>query len=151
MSDTPHTSQVYSAERCLIATPLASLAANGASPAQVAQAAIAVWAAVHEALAPVIGQGGVTALYKRSLHLSRESHPWLTSVYEGSAVPGDFSALRAALSEQDSAVAAAAHDAMLQTMCDLLTRLIGSSLTARLLQGVGPSPSTGSAGQDDSP
>ena len=124
---------------------------DGASPAQVAQAAVAMWGIVHDALSPVIGPGGVAALYKRTLHLSREAYPWLGAAYDDAVVPGDFTSLRAALSNEDSKVAAAAHDAMLQTLHDLLARLIGPSLTSRLLPGIWPSPPTGPAAPDPSP
>ena len=56
--------------------------------------------------------------------------------------------MRAALSQQTAANAAAAHDAMLQTFQDLLDNLIGRSLTQRLLQAVWDQPSSGDAVQD---
>jgi hypothetical protein len=117
----------------------------------VADAAVAAWSAVHAALAPVIGQGGVTALYKRSLHLTRTDHPWLASAWEGAVTPGDFMSLRAALALQDAVVAAAAHDTMLRTLHDLLTTLIGPSLTTRLLISASAFPIAGPAVQDPSP
>ena len=110
---------------------------------------MSVWEAVHAALAPVIGHAGVAALYKRTLHLTRPVHPWLGPAYESTAKPGDYSALRAVLAQQDSAVAGAAHDAMLQTLHQLLGTLIGPSLTARLLQAVWPLTHAGPAVQDN--
>lgn len=109
-----------------------------------------MWEAVYAALSPVLGPGGVVALYKRTLHLARADHPWLAAPYESTVPPGDFSALRAALAEQSSAVAGAAHDSMLQTLHQLLDTLIGPSLTARLLQAVWPlTPEAGHAVKDN--
>ncbi|MEO8656316.1 MAG: hypothetical protein ABI409_19495, partial [Ramlibacter sp.] len=92
------------------------------------------WTAIDGALSPIIGAGGVAALYRRSVHLVVPGHPWLAAAYEGALQPGDFAPLRTALSLQTGANAAAAHDAILQTFQDLLDNLIGQSLTQRLLQ-----------------
>ena len=43
----------------------------------VADAAIARWEAIREALAPVLGQRGVAALHRRALHLASVAHPCL--------------------------------------------------------------------------
>jgi len=127
---------------------LGTAAADGANAGQIADTAVAIWAAVDGALAPVIGPRGSAALYKRSLHLARADFPWLAAAYEGAVDPGDFGALRAALAKQDAPAAAAAHDATLQIFHDLLADLIGRSLTQRLLQSVWESPSSGNAVQD---
>jgi hypothetical protein len=124
------------------------LAASGADPRQVAEAAATLWRAIEAALSPVIGVRGITALYQRSLLLASADHPWLVAAYEGALQPGDFSALRAALSQQAASDAAAAHVATLQVFRDLLDNLIGRSLTHRLLQAVWDHPSSGVAAQD---
>ena len=130
---------------------LEALVARGADIGEIADAAIALWSAIDAALAPVIGPRGSTALYKRSLHLSRGSYPWLGAAYEGAGKPADFSSLRAALLQQPPARAAAGNYAALKTFHDLLADLIGRSLTQRLLQAVWESPSSGTAAQDASP
>jgi len=130
---------------------LGPLAAGGATPDQVADAAVSVWRAVHAALSPVIGAAGVAALYKRTLHLQREDRPWLDDAYYGAVKPGDFTSLRSSLSRQDSVIAAGAHDAMIRSLVGLLSELIGPSLTQRLLQPVWPSPTAGNPMQDLSP
>lgn len=99
----------------------------------------------------MIGQGGVAALYKRTLHLASIDHPWLAAAYQGAGLPGDFTSLRAALSQQDSISAAAAHEAMVRILRDMLANLVGPSLTGRLLQAVWAPPSAGNAVQDASP
>jgi hypothetical protein len=110
-----------------------------------------VWEAIDAAMGPIVGQRGIAALYQRSLHLAGADHPWMAAAYEGALEPGDFSALRAALSLQTGSNAAAAHDAMLQIFQDLLDNLIGRTLTQRLLQAIWDLPSSGHAVQDNSP
>jgi len=130
---------------------LGPAAASSADAAQIADAAVAAWAAIHGALAPIIGARGIAALYKRSVHLALADHPWLAAAYEGAPQPGDFASLRAALSQQTAQNAAAAHDALLKTFQDLLDSLIGRSLTQRLLQTARDQFSSGAAVQDQSP
>ena len=125
--------------------------AEGADSKSVADAAVAVWVAIDAALSPVIGRRGNAALYRRSLHLARAHHPWLTTAYEGAAHPGDYGALHVALSRQTAAVAAQAHEALMTTFQDLLADLIGRSLAGRLLQGAWDPHSNGNAAQDSSP
>ncbi len=125
--------------------------ADGATAQVTADAAIAAWTALHAALAPVIGQGGAAALYKRALHLARADYPWLAAVYEGTPAPGDFRSLGVALAAQTAPVAAAAHATVLRTLNDLLSTLIGPSLTERLLKPASHLLSAGPAVQDASP
>ena len=112
------------------------MATGDGNAERIADAAVSAWCDVHAALSPVIGHRGVAALYKRSLYLTQVAHACLTPVHEGELVPGNFSALRAALSQQTSQDAAAAHGALLQAFYDLLTNLIGASLTDQLLRSV---------------
>jgi hypothetical protein len=130
---------------------LVRLAAEGALPSQVADAAVREWKQVHDALAPLIGQSGATALYRRAVHLARADRPWLDPAFLGAVTPGDFSAYRDAMAQQDSAIAAGAHDETQRALRALLINLIGPSLTARLLQAAAVSPSAGKAVQDPSP
>jgi hypothetical protein len=99
-----------------------------------------------------VGARGALALYRRTLFLASETHPWLAAAYAVAAEPGDFSALRAALSRQDAAAAAAAQEQMLQTLRRLLHQLIGPPLTERLLHAVWAAfPSSGNAAPDTLP
>lgn len=124
------------------------MAAAGADAEQIAGEAIAVWQAIHSAMAPVIGQRGSAALHHRCLHVARATCPWLDPACEAAAGPGDFAALRHALASRTSAEAAAAHDSMVLAFLELLTTLIGEALTARLLQGVGDRPSDDISSQE---
>lgn len=112
----------------------ARLAADGVAPAKIAEQAVLTWAAFDAALAPVIGQRGVDALYRRTLSLVLPNHGWLASVHEAGFRPGQDPAFRAAVAHQDRASAAAASGALLQTFHGLLVDMIGSALTDKLLQ-----------------
>ena len=50
--------------------PLADLVSDGADAEQLADAIVAMWLEIDQALHPIIGHRGVAALYNRSLHLT---------------------------------------------------------------------------------
>jgi hypothetical protein len=120
---------------------LTQLAADGADGQRIADRAVATWRDIDAALSPIIGRRGVAALFKRSVLLAVPRQASLVSADENVDAPGDFAALRAALSAQTAADAIATNGALLKTFVDLLTNLIGVSLTERLLQSVLDIPS----------
>ena len=115
----------------------------GADAPRVAAIAVAIWEDVGMALSPIIGQPGVDALFKRSIYLTRSAHPCLARVVEDKAQPDGLANLRAVLAQQPSNMAVAANIGLLHSFQDLLTSLIGSSLTERLLRAVWDKPSSG--------
>jgi hypothetical protein len=118
---------------------------------RIVASAITTWHDINTTLGPIIGQRGVSGLYKRCLNLTRADYPWLAAVEEAVPEAGEFDPLQRALSQQPSSVAAAASGALLQTFYTLLTNLIGASLTTQLLQSVrGFSPSGHASSQDTS-
>ncbi|WP_202845260.1 hypothetical protein [Luteimonas saliphila] len=132
---------------------MAQRAGEGADAARIAEAIGEIWDGIDVALAPVIGQRGVAALYRRSLHLAAAAHPWL-ELREDAQAPADLVALKSAISRQDHpAEATAGAVALLQAFQSVLTSLIGPSLTRRLLDAVWtpPSPSSGLPAQDPAP
>lgn len=132
-----------------VVVTLARLAREGADAASIATDAVAIWRDIDAALVPIIGQAGVTALYKRSLYLARVSHPRLATVYEAVSVSDGYATLHSVVSQQATAAdAIAAIGTLLQTFHDLLAHLIGESLTERLLRSVWDPPSSGHAVQD---
>jgi hypothetical protein len=137
--------------RQVIQSALTQLSTDGADAPRIAHVAIATLDAIDAALAPIISQRGVAALYQRSLFLIRPGFPWLVAVYEGALVPGDFSSLQAALAEQSAEDAMLGTTALLCTFNDLLSSLIGESLTERLLGSICDTPSSGDAVQDIKP
>jgi hypothetical protein len=134
-----------------IADPLAHRVAPGANAAQIADAMVATWQDIDAALTPIIGRGGVAALYRRSLYLTASAHPWLAGTHDGSQTSNDMAALRSAVEQQGSADAALGGNALLQTFYSLLGSLIGTSLTERLLRSVWADSSSGPPAQDTMP
>lgn len=119
-----------------------------ASAEQVADAAVVVWRNIDAALAPIIGQQGVAALFRRAQYLVRDQYPWLASLQQDVRGLPSFEALHSALSLQPAADSAQANGTLLQVFHDLLANLIGESLCDRLLRSVWTLPSTGLAAQD---
>jgi hypothetical protein len=134
-----------------MASTLKHRAGDGADAAYIAETLVSIWRDIDAALRPILGQHGVAALYKRSLHLCCPDRPWLAGVQEGLATAMDLDALQAAFAGQDNASAASAGGDLLQTFQDLLTSLVGPSLAERLLQSVWTSSSSGEPAQDLSP
>jgi len=133
-----------------IESHLAHLVSGGAETALVADAAVATWWRVHQALSPIIGHGGVDALVKRSLYLVRVEQPRLFALHDELTAQNEYAALHAALARESPAGAALSHDALLQAFCDLLGSLIGASLTERLLEFLWDAPCGGPATTDTS-
>lgn len=121
-------------DRQPIATALARKT-EGTDARQIAAVVTTAMGAIETSLRPIIGKGGVVAMYRRSLLLVATAHPWLTSS-DSSRNEIDLPALRSLLAEQDAAGAATAGAALLQTFCDLLASLVGNSLSERLLRNV---------------
>ena len=125
------------------------LAAESIDAVRIAETAVSIWDGVGVALSPIIGQAGVAALFKRSVYLTRNTHPCLSAVDEG-ALPstGERAALQVVLAQQDSVEAVAVNAALLQNFHELLISLIGASLSERLLRPVWDNPSSGDAVQE---
>ncbi len=101
----------------------------------VADAAVARWESMVDALTPVLGQRGVAALYRRTLIVAGRDHPCLLLAHEDTE-PVRFEQLRKILFQQPADQAAAATDASVETFHELLNSLIGIPLTQRLLGGL---------------
>ena len=127
-------------------------AKDGATSEQVADILGSAWQQITGALAPVIGQRGVAALYKRSLHLASASHPWLTAAgHAGSVSDMDLESLRTELVRRPPVEAARAGAALLLSFHRLVGSLIGPALSGQLLDHVWASLLSGSPAQDPPP
>jgi hypothetical protein len=133
------------------AANLAQRTAPGADAAQIADAFVSRWQEMDTALRPIIGRGGVTALYARGLYLTASARPWLAAAHKPVQGAVDISALREALALQSSAHAIDGSQALLQTFYELLTTLVGRSLTDQLLGSVWAQSLSGLPAQDPSP
>ena len=137
------------AETRMMQTLFAQQSTAGADASPIAEVAVSIWKDVGIALSPIIGQTGVAALFKRSIHLARGAHPCLAAVLDDPAQPGELATLQTVLAQQTRATVMAANAALLQNFQDLLISLIGLSLTERLLRPVWDPPSSGQAEQDN--
>lgn len=122
-----------------LAAPLAYRLDDDATAAQIAAAFRVVWLELETALSPIIGPRGVAALGQRSLHLACMAYPWLA---EGAPGPPDATArpdaavLVTLLAQRRREEAAAAGSSVLLNFHQMLSNLIGPSLTERLLRHV---------------
>jgi hypothetical protein len=124
----------------------------GASSAQIAALVGRVCREIDLALVPIVGQRGVAAMFARSLQLAAKSQAWLMSGESGAAlvpVAFDPAALCAVIARQTRPEAAAGACLLLQTFCELLAKLVGLSLTERLLRTPWLTFLSGTAAQDN--
>lgn len=119
--------------------------------ATTAQAIASILQNMDTALTPIIGHQGVAALYRRSLHLCAANHPRLASTCDRVQAGMDLTALKSVLVEQSEADALFFGEVLLTTFYELLTTLIGPSLTARLLRGVWEPSLSDTPSQENSP
>ena len=108
------------------------------SPKQVAAGAVEAWKKLFAHLAQHLGEGGIRALFERSLTLTRAKFPWLPSLAEAPPQGSPWVALRASLETRGSDEALEASVAMVAAFIGLLGKFIGEDLTMRLLQEVWP-------------
>ncbi|WP_415769315.1 hypothetical protein [Pseudomonas sp. LB3P38] len=119
-----------------IVASLAHRVGPNADTARIAQAIISTLRDMDVALTPIIGQQGGAALYRRSLHLCASHHPRLAGTCDRAPPGMDLTALKSVIVEQSETDALFFGEMLLTTFYELLTTLIGPSLTARLLRGV---------------
>ena len=120
-----------------------SRAGRDADAGRLADEIIAMLREIDIALCPVIGRRGFDALQARCLYLASSSHAWLNvglkarlKADEAGPNPLDLATLRSILSRQSPDLCTAGGVALLTTFGELLTSLIGRSLTDRLLSGI---------------
>ncbi len=115
---------------------LSQRAGIGPDASAVANAALDVWLQIVSLLEPVLGAGGVDALFGRALNLAKATDPQLAApgVHGNSA--SSLVSLQKALASGDAAVAFQGSHRLLETFVELLENLIGETLTASLLEPV---------------
>ncbi|WP_229801726.1 hypothetical protein [Pseudomonas mandelii] len=134
-----------------IVASLAHRVGPDADIARIAQAIISTLRDMEVALTPIIGQQGVAALYRRSLHLCASNHPRLASTRDKVPAGMDLTALKSVFVEQSDVDALFFGEVLLTTFYELLTTLIGPSLTARLLRGMWEPSLSDTPSQENSP
>jgi hypothetical protein len=98
-----------------------------------ARRAILGWRRIEQRLVPIIGNGGVGALYGHSLALSRGKFPWLPLANESSRGQVEWTPLYLAFAGQPAWTSSSADAALQQTFHDVLASLVGGPLARRLL------------------
>ena len=124
---------------------------DGESARGIAQRASSTWRHFDTVLSPIIGHGGVAALYRRSLFLVRADRPWLPGAHNGALDPVEFSELESAIGGQTTHDAKVATEALVNNFRELLSDLVGPALTERLLRPVPSLTSHGDTVQDTRP
>jgi hypothetical protein len=119
-----------------IVASLAHRVGPTADIASIAEAIISILQDMDAALTPIIGQQGVVALTRRSLLLSATTHSRLAGTYDCVRPTPGLTDLKSVLLEQSEVDAVFLGEVLLSTFYQLLTTLIGPSLTTRLLHGV---------------
>ncbi|NDK38467.1 hypothetical protein DT603_06375 [Pseudoxanthomonas gei] len=104
--------------------------------------------AVHLALAPIIGDRGVSALYRRSLLLAAREVAGAEGFHRTADASDDYATLQSALAQQSGADAATLGQALFRHLYIILASLIGEALTGRLLQPMFDTSSNGHAVQE---
>lgn len=131
-----------------LSAALADRIGQAADAAQAADIVALIWQEIDRALYPLIGKLGVAALFKRSLYLTSAAYPWLAGTHEGVQTAMDLESLHSVLAQQSTTQAASAGVALFLTLYELLSSLIGASLTERLLPLFGVHLVSGPNGQD---
>jgi len=134
-----------------ITAALAHRVGKGANGGQIADVVVSAWKDIKITVGPIIGQRGVAALYQRSLYLTGPAFPWLAAICDSARTDLDLAGLKTVLAQQESANAAAGGAALLQTYYELLTSLVGPSLTERLFRSVWTNSLGDPPAQDASP
>ena len=124
------TPELAAAARKLVAAELATSVGAGA---------VHACEQLSQHLARIIGEMGVRTLLSRSATLTSARFPWLASAIPRTAAAiSPWAALGAAMESQDPQTASDAFVDLLATFIELLGRLIGDALVARLLQELWP-------------
>lgn len=120
----------------LIRSALLRTAGPRADARAVSDACVGLWQRVAAQLVPIVGEGGVEALYTRCLNLQRIACPDGEAAGRSLATATPFLAVRLNLERREAAEALEASVALLDAFNTLLSTLIGKALTDRLLNPV---------------
>jgi type IV secretory pathway VirB2 component (pilin) len=130
-----------SPQRQPLQASLDALTGEFADAAQVAEATVVLVLEIGACLRPVVGKLGVEALYRRSVFLASQGHPWMTAALQASQPAMDLASLRVALSAQSRPEATAGGEALLTALDHVLVSLVGPSLAERMWRPVAGLPS----------
>lgn len=100
----------------------------------VADAAIGLWEQMAIQIVSLVGEGGFSSLYARSVFVAQSTFPWLAANSLSPQADQRFAELKTSLEGQMPAQASAANSLLLITFTDILAALIGEQLTAGILR-----------------
>ncbi|SNY44095.1 hypothetical protein SAMN06297280_0690 [Arsukibacterium tuosuense] len=103
-------------------------------PEKMVDNAIEQWQLIAAHIISIIGEGGFNALYDRSVILTQSTFPWLLTCELQPSAHKRFSALRASLEDQTTALASEANYLLLVNFTGILESLIGAELTTRIFR-----------------
>jgi hypothetical protein len=141
------TSDLY---RETIRKALMGRAGNAPDASVVAKVTLDIWHQMAVGLAPVIGTRGVNVLFSRSLHLTGKAFPSLVIAGDHGDNAAMLGSLKSRLAGGKTKDAMEASCALMVTFTDLLSTMIGQSLTEKLLRPVWALPSPTSDQEIDS-
>jgi len=101
------------------------------------------WTVIGSSLVPILGRRAFAAVSKRSFELAGLKHPWLADLArldDDADIPVMGEALRAAVARQKSKEPVHGSQTYVAAIHDLLSSLVGPSLTERLLRTVWTHP-----------
>jgi hypothetical protein len=106
---------------------------NNPDAEKMVDTAIERWEQMAAQIISIIGEGGFTSLYARSVHLTQSTFPWLLAANFPPVANQRFADLKASLQGQTTALANEANQLLLITFTGILASLIGAHLTTRIL------------------
>ena len=126
--------------RDAIRLTLTHRAGDAPDASAIAEATASTWRQMTALLTPVIGARGVDVIFRRALSLTSKVFPWLAIGEEHGDSAALLVSLKVQLAGRDTATATEVACTLMVTFIELLTTLIGKSLTARMLSPVWVSP-----------
>jgi hypothetical protein len=115
---------------------LASQVAEAENSEQIVSLLILRFRMISDALGPVIGHGGVTALFERSLYIVGDRYAWIQDLRIHANTGKAFSSIAPVFALRTMQEAADAAVLIVSEFCDLLAGMVGYSLSERLLRPV---------------
>ncbi|GJJ01915.1 hypothetical protein RugamoR64_24530 [Duganella rhizosphaerae] len=99
-------------------------------PVLVSRRSVLLWRAVHQQLAPIMGDNGFMALFCRCVDLCGVRFTWVRSTPARSSAMHAFDALGAQLAARSADEGLAASRSLFGMFYELLVQLVGESLAA---------------------
>lgn len=110
-------------------------------------AAVVLWEQMATKIIAIIGVGGFSSLYARSVFLTQAGFPWLVGCAPSALAAERFVQLQKNLDSQSPGDAIAANHRLLCTFTDILAALIGEELTSSILRSAWGDPASGQIGK----